>query len=277
MRIAFKICIETLSGAQALPRLLAMLDEHKVQVSFAVSLGLPKESAGGVKGLLRRLGGASDTIAEVAQENLLAIQKAGHEIGMAAYDVAAWETQAATATEAWTRQQFGKGWAAFDALYHEAPAFHSAPNWQLNPHLLTLEEERKLGFASDTRGKTVFYPQLQAVRSSCPQIPTTLPTIDEALNRAEVTLDNVHEFILADSQRLYPHGEVFSFNAEPEWLPIFEKLIVMWKGLQWDMMPMGKLLASNNPEGFRVHQIGWGQVPDSADNLVIQSLPVEVD
>ena len=278
MRIAFRICVDTLSAAQdTLPKLLAMLSEHQVKASFALSLGSPGQSQGALKGLLYRYISAQQSIAEAATDNLLAIKAEGHELGIAAYDPIGWDDNASNATEHWTRQQCEKAVVAFESLFNASPVFHAATNWQLNPHLLALEEQYKLKFSSDTRGKTIFYPQLQKVFSSCPQLPTTLPTITEVLERPEVSEANAHEFILAESQRIYPHGEVFSFNAVSDHLAILEKLIVMWKGLQWDFMTMGDLLDSNNPDTIRTHQIGWGRVPDNVDDLAMQSLPIDTD
>lgn len=275
MRIAFRICVDTLRGAkQGLPVLLKMLAEHQVKASFALSLGPERQSGGLAISLAHKFSPARHQIANNAKNSLLAIQQAGHEIGMAAFDPSAWIAEAGLQNDSWTEQQFEKALAAFNSLFSQPPVFHAASNWQGNPALLSLEERYAMKYASDVRGKTIFFPKLQDVTSSCPQVPTTLPSIDEVLNRPGVTQDNVHEYIFAESQRIYPHGEVFSINAESEHLTIFEKLIVMWKGSQWDFMTMGELLASNNLATIGQHQIGWGRVADNGDDMLIQSLPV---
>jgi len=51
-----------------------------------------------------------------------------------------------------------------------------------------------LAFASDTRGQTPFWPMLEGTRSSCPQLPTTLPTFDELLGR-----EGIDESTIADA------------------------------------------------------------------------------
>jgi undecaprenyl phosphate-alpha-L-ara4FN deformylase len=61
------------------------------------------------------------------------------------------------------------------------PQSHAAAGWQMNAHGLELEREYGLRYASDTRGGPPFLPLLAQGASTCPQLPTTLPTFDEVL------------------------------------------------------------------------------------------------
>ena len=74
------------------------------------------------------------------------------------------------------------------------PESHAAAGWQINAHGLELEREYGLRYASDTRGGPAFFPLLADGASSCPQIPTTLPTFDELLGR-----DGIDESNIADA------------------------------------------------------------------------------
>ena len=58
---------------------------------------------------------------------------------------------------------------------------------------------QRLGFdyCSDTRGTHPFIPMWNAEIIACPQLPTTLPTLDELIGVGGITPDNVAQHLLA--------------------------------------------------------------------------------
>ncbi|MCP3662102.1 MAG: polysaccharide deacetylase family protein [Gammaproteobacteria bacterium] len=281
MRVALRVEVKTLQGAvDGLPALLHLLDEYKLRASFLFSLG-PDYSPYLLNNqmpdwLLSRL--PATLIGQKARDNLKATADAGHEVGIGAWSPRLWQRSAAKATEVWTRRHLSDSIDAFHEVFGKKPQLHGASGWQLNPNLLQLEEQLGFRYASDTRGRYVYYPTLQDVRTRCPQIPTTLPTLNELLSKRGVDLENVHQYIFSECQRILPHGEVFSLSAESEGmkqLVVLERLLVMWKGGQWDILALDEMFDKLDREKLIHHQIGWGQPEGGTSYLATQSLPIE--
>ena len=285
MRIALKVEVPSLKGTdQGFSNLLALFQEHKIRGSFFFSMA---ESSVGDSTFKRAWSKTMELVAKSSQsENqsetvsnaMLSAIEAGQEIGLCAYDCIEWNNKAAHADADWTRHQLALASEAFEKIAGHAPRMFAAANSQINPHLLKLEEKQGFLFASDTRGKYPFYPVLQNVRSGCPQIPVTLPTIDEMLLEDGVTVENVHEYLYAESRRVLPAGHVFMFRTDPEsleYLPIVEKLLVMWKGQEGMIRPLGELFKELELETLPTHQVGWEEVPGTGRYLATQSIKVE--
>ena len=81
------------------------------------------------------------------------------------------------------------------------PKSHAAAGWQINAHALELEREYGLAYASDTRGQHAVLADAERGRSSCPQLPTTLPTFDELLGRDGIDESTIAEAVFRLSER----------------------------------------------------------------------------
>jgi peptidoglycan/xylan/chitin deacetylase (PgdA/CDA1 family) len=165
------------------------------------------------------------------------VHDAGFEVGLHTYDHVRWQDYVAHATPAWTRVEFERGINAFQRVFGFMPQSHAAAGWQINDHGLELEQEYGLRYASDTRGGPPFLPMLPHGISSCPQLPTTLPTFDELLG-----VDGIDESSIADavfrlsaaaaSSGAADRVQVFTLHAELEGmllLDAFESLLVKWR------------------------------------------------
>lgn len=289
MRIALKIDVDTLRGAmEGVPKLLELLDTYQVKASFFFSVG-PDDSLGGVSRILgnfRELGTGAFSgkgllqgpmIAGKAAASMQAVVKSGHDIGLRAYEARNWGRIAAHSNADWSRHQMALAVEAFEQALGFQPRLFAACHWQLNPHLLALEERLGFTFASDTRGKYPFYPQLQNTLSHCPQIPTTLPTLDELLNQPGISLENAHEHLYVASRKLLPTGHVYSAQAELEGLTrldFLERMLVMWKGQEGSVRSLSALYNELDLSSLPVHQVGWGQVEGCERHLAMQSIEV---
>ncbi len=278
MRIALKINVSSADGhSSSIPSLLHLLQEYKLQASFFYYPGRDDKNGGLVKKAAAIFGKSAKTQMN-PEESMLAIVEAGHELGLLGGDEATWKKQAAFADEDWTAHQLALSVERFEQLTGFPPNAFAAPCWQINAHLLTLEQRTGFRYASDVRGKFPFLPMLHNVTGACPQIPTTLPTLSEALLEPGVDLSNVHEYLYAESRQLLPFGHVFSIDAESEareYLHILEKLLVMWKGQEGFIRTLGDIQAELNPEELPVHQVGWAEVTGHKEHLATQSLKVE--
>ncbi len=299
MYVALRIEVRTLPGAlTGVPALLRLLDEYKVQATFLFALG-PDRSAWtrwplgpdslaerrrtavlrspGPRGLLGALVPPAPLIGPRALEAMRSCQAAGHEVGVMAQDPVVWERRTAHADAAWTRAELERALSAFESLLGEHPALFAAPGWQVNPHLFAEESRLGLAYASDTRGRGPFLPLLQGVRGTCPQIPTTLPTLPELIGRDGVTLDDIHQFVFAESQYVAPAGHVFSAAAEIEglkMLPVLERLLTMWRGSWGRVGPLAEIVRDLDAARLPTHQVGWTQVPGRTGHVAGQGIPV---
>src|ERR1017187_7138293 len=115
----------------------------------------------------------------------------------------------------------------FIKIFGEPPKAHAAAGWQMNRHALRLTQRLGFDYSSDTRGTHPFIPTVNAEIVACPQLPTTLPTLDEIMNRDGITLENVAQHLLQLTSNPPICGHVFTLHAELEgskWMPIFEQL-----------------------------------------------------
>jgi peptidoglycan/xylan/chitin deacetylase (PgdA/CDA1 family) len=170
------------------------------------------------------------------------VHDAGFEVGLHTYDHVRWQDHVAKATAAWTRVEFERGIESFQRVFGFPPQSHAAAGWQINAHGLELEQEYGLRYASDTRGGPPFLPALARGASSCPQLPTTLPTFDEILGVGGVDESSIAEAVFrlsaaadASTEGAAPREhalQVFTLHAELEGLLLldaFESLLVKWR------------------------------------------------
>jgi hypothetical protein len=202
----------------------------------------------------------------------------GHDIGMKSFDSVTWQSQALGSGEAWTRKQFQWGIENFEKIFGLMPRLHSASGNVINGHFLKLLDEYEFAASFDTRGKIPFHPLYQEYLGKSIQIPTTLPSIEELLMQQEVTQDNVHEYLFVESQKQLPHGHVYEVRASFEgrlWLPILEKMIVMWRSSQFEFLNTSEMLEQINADQLNIHEIGWAQYLPDENFKATQSLPQE--
>ena len=98
----------------------------------------------------------------------------------------------------------------FEAICGEPPRTHAAPSWRMSRHAFRLTQRLGFHYCSDTRGTGPFVPLCDAELIACPQIPTTLPTLEELLDRAGITSETVHRELLERSEHPAPAGHVFT-------------------------------------------------------------------
>jgi peptidoglycan/xylan/chitin deacetylase (PgdA/CDA1 family) len=153
-------------------------------------------------------------------------------VGIHCYDHVRWQDYVAQKDFAWTKREMELAIKAFESVFSERALVIGAAGWQLNAHVLALEEQFGFQYASDLRGDLAFYPMMDGIRSSCPQLPTTLPTLDELIGENDITADNVHQAVFESSRRPLAHGHVYTLHAELEGmqlLPVMDRLLTMWK------------------------------------------------
>src|ERR1700723_3016383 len=256
--IGLKVDVDTLRGTrEGVPRLAALFKKLAVDATFYFSVGPDHTGRAmrrvfrkgfaqkvartsvlkhyGLKTLLYGVLLPGPDIGREAGAVMRSVHDAGFEVGLHTFDHVRWQDYVAGASEAWTRIEFERGMSAFERVFGFFPKSHAAAGWQINAHALELEREYGLLFASDTRGQTPFWPMLDGKRSTCPQLPTTLPTFDELLGRDGIEESTIAEAVFKLSENAAAGADrlqVFTLHAELEGMRLlnaFESLLTQWQ------------------------------------------------
>jgi undecaprenyl phosphate-alpha-L-ara4FN deformylase len=206
------------------------------------------------------------------------VHDAGFEVGLHTYDHVRWQDYVAEATAAWTRAEFERGLEAFERVFGFPPQSHAAAGWQINAHGLELEQEYGLRYASDTRGGPPFFPTLAQGISTCPQLPTTLPTFDEILGVDGVDESSIAEALFRLSAAAADAGtvdnlQVFTLHAELEGmllLDAFESLLVKWRESGALITRMAKIHEFATRRPLPARAVVMGEVAGRSGLLAIQ-------
>ena len=176
---------------------------------------------------------------------LRSVRDAGFEVGIHCYDHIRWQDYVAGKDAEWTKREMQRAVDRFIEIFGVAPKAHAAAGWQMNRHALRLMQLLGFDYSSDTRGTHPFIPTWDAEIVACPQLPTTLPTLDEIINREGVTLENVAQHLLGLTANPPAMGHVFTLHAELEggkWMPVFEQLIIGWKEQGYELVSLRQYL-----------------------------------
>jgi peptidoglycan/xylan/chitin deacetylase (PgdA/CDA1 family) len=116
---------------------------------------------------------------------LRAIRDAGFEVGIHCYNHYRWQDHLHRMDLAQVRAEFGAARDEFARVFGEPARTAGAAGWQSNSLSREAYEEANLLYASDTRGTSPFLPRIDGRTFLTPEIPTTLPTLDELMGRPE--------------------------------------------------------------------------------------------
>ena len=298
MHIGLKVDVDTLRGTrEGVPRLAALFKKLGLDATFYFSVGPDNTGRAmrrvfrkgfaqkvartsvlkhyGLKTLLYGVLLPGPDIGESAASQMRSVHDAGFEVGLHTYDHVRWQDYVGGATAAWTRIEFERGMNAFERVFGFFPKSHAAAGWQINLHALELEREYGLSFASDTRGSTPFWPLIGEVRSSCPQLPTTLPTFDELLGRDGIDESNIAaELYRLSGKDAGAHAlQVFTLHAELEGMLLldsFESLLRKWQRAGANIVRMSAIreLALQRP--LPDQAVIMGEVPGRSGLLALQ-------
>jgi undecaprenyl phosphate-alpha-L-ara4FN deformylase len=297
VRLALKIDADTLRGTRiGVPALAAALKRAGAGATFLFSLG-PDHTGRAIRRVFRPgfLGKVSRTsvlehyglrtlmygtllpgpdISRRAGEVMRSIRAAGFEVGVHCYDHTDWQDYVTHKDARWTEQQMRRASERFEQVFGERPQVHGAAGWQMNEAAFDFEERSGLSYASDTRGVYPFRPKIAGRVSSCPQLPTTLPTLDELIGIDGINAQNVDRVLLARTAELR-EGHVFTLHAELEGmrlLPVFERLLSGWRAQGYELVAMATQRAALNDATLPVCEVVAGSVPGRSGTLACQQL-----
>jgi len=295
-QLALKIDVDTYRGTrEGVPRLVEILQRYNAQATFFFSLG-PDHTGRAIKRVFRPgfIGKVSRTsvvehygiktllygtllpapdIGKSCADIMRMVKVAGFETGIHCYDHIRWQDYVAGRNAEWTRKELQLAVDRYTEIFGEPPHAHAAAGWQMNRHALRLMQQLGFKYSSDTRGTHPFIPTWQAEIIACPQLPTTLPTLDELMNRDGITLDNIAEHILKLTEAPAPTGHVYTLHAELEggkWLPIFEQLLQGWKAQGYELVSMEQYLEALDVDMLPHHEVVMREVEGRVGTLAVQ-------
>jgi len=201
--IGLEVHVDTFEGmGRGVPRLLDLFEKYRVRASFFVPMG--KDHTGwtvkrvftrpgfvskaqrvgvletyGLKTLMRGILLPGAEIALRHQGLLRRITAEGHELGIHGLDHVHWHDHIKRMDRQRTEKTLDKAMRVYEALLGNRAVSFAAPGWMINAHALAFFEERGFVYTSDTRGRTPFYPMMGGRTFKTPEIPSTLPTLDE--------------------------------------------------------------------------------------------------
>ncbi|HUA36650.1 MAG TPA: polysaccharide deacetylase family protein [Candidatus Binataceae bacterium] len=239
MEVALKIDVDTHQGMeQGVPRLVQMLERDGITASFYVAMG-PDNSGRAVarvfrnRGFLKKmfrtnavamygvrtiLSGTllpARPIALAFPETMRALKRSGFEVGVHGYDHVRWQDEIDRIGERGVRDELTDAREAYRAIFGEAPRSFAAPGWRTSSAALLALEDLKLDYHSDTRGRSPYRCVVEGRALATPEIPTTLPTLDEVMGRPELhDAQAVHDFYLGQFRE--DSLNVHTIHAETE-------------------------------------------------------------
>lgn len=295
-RIALKIDVDTLRGTrEGVPALVSLLRDAGADATFLFSLGpdhtgravfralrpgfLQKVSRTSVLehyGLRTLLNGTllpGPDIGQRERSTLQAVGKAGFEVGAHCWDHVRWQDKLLARDDAWALREMQRAADRFEDIFGHRPVVHGAAGWQFTEG--AADAERRLGvrYASDTRGNCPFLPVgADGAALGPPQLPTTLPTLDEIIGIDGVTTGNACRRILE-----YTHGDeqdhVYTLHAEMEGMklqPVLRSLIAGWQAQRHKLVSLGGYYRSLGNRPLPRHRIRQAEIPGRSGLLAVQ-------
>ena len=234
--LAIKIDIDTLKGyREGLPRLLDILKAHGARASIFFSMG-PDESGKALRRIFRK-GFLTKMLRTRAPSTyglrtlfygtllpapmivpsdpslLCRALDEGHECGIHAWNHVLWQDRLPRMTRDVIRHELGMAMELFQTVSGVRPSCCAAPGWQVTPDSLAVQDELGFAYCSDTRGSAPFLPRIGGQTFRTPQVPSTLPTLDELLGREGVSAENAADHYL---DLLEPGLNVLTIHTEME-------------------------------------------------------------
>jgi undecaprenyl phosphate-alpha-L-ara4FN deformylase len=155
----------------------------------------------------------------------------GFEVGVHGYDHVRWQDHLDAIGEAGVRNELEDAFEAYRAIFDEASKSFAAPGWRTNDAALVALDTMGIDYRSDTRGGAPYRCFVEGRVLATPEIPTTLPTLDEVMGRRDLSDDSaVREFYLGLCK---PDAlNVHTIHAETEGMGQLENFTALIRALK---------------------------------------------
>lgn len=249
IKLAFKIDIDTYEGISlGLPVLRKFFKEENIKASFFITFG-PDFSGRAIFRIFKKKGFLEKMFRTGAVQmygwrtilsglllppkliglsfgkELRHLAQDGHEVGIHSWDHTKWHDYLPQMSLQKVETELAKGWEAFYSIFGFAPQSTAAAGWMTTHKSLYVQDQMDLLYSSDSRGTEPFFPVMEGIRFHTLQIPSTLPTFDEAVGRDGCTVENFHTLLAG---QLKEGLNVHTIHTETEGMsgfPEFKKLV----------------------------------------------------
>lgn len=293
-RLALKVDVDTYRGTrEGVPALVELLQARGAGATFLFSVG-PDHTGRAIKrafrpGFMKKISRTSvlshyglttllygtllpgPDIGRRCADILHAVRTAGFDTGIHCWDHVKWQDGVTTASSAWTNLQMGLAADRYEFIFGKRPHCSGAAGWQMNAQALRMSQRLGFRYASDCRGTGPFIPIWNGEIVLCPQLPTTLPTLDELIGLDGTTEDNVHERLAALTAE--PRDQVFTLHAELEGmklLPVLERLLTAWQDQGYELVSLATMAAELDLEALPRCEMIRGEIPGRSGTLMLQ-------
>jgi len=210
VQVALKIDVDTHQGLeQGVPQLAAMLEREGVAASFYIAMG-PDNSGRAILRVFRNRGFLSKMfrtkavsmygprtilsgtvlparpIALSFPETIRELKARGFEVGVHGYDHVRWQDHLDDIGARGVRDELEDAFEVYRAIVGQAPRSFAAPGWRTNDAALLALDAMALDYRSDTRGSSPYRCLVNGKVLATPEIPTTMPTLDEMMGRRDL-------------------------------------------------------------------------------------------
>ncbi len=291
-RVGLRVDVDTFRGTRdGVPRLLDTLGRHGIHASFFFSVGpdnmgrhlwrllkptfllkMLRSDAAGLYGwdiLLRGTAWPGPRIAEQLGDVIRSGDRAGHEIGLHAWDHHRWQARVERMSRAAIRQEIQLGMAALEKALGRPVDCSAAAGWKCSGDVLLEKDSYPMRYNSDCRGHGLFRPLVDGTECAL-QIPVTLPTYDEIIGRDGLDDSGYNQYLLD----LIRPGRlnVLTIHAEVEGIAraaLFEEFLDRSPERGLRFVPLGELLPA--AVEIPVGAIAAGPVPGREGDVCLQA------
>jgi len=293
-RVALKVDVDTYRGTRdGVPAMLEDLAAAGVRATFFLTLG-PDNSGRAIfrvftkPGFLRKMMRTNAAkmygwktalygtllpaprIGRRCAAELREIEKAGHEVGLHAWDHVLWQDRLHRLSRPAIDAQLKRGIEAFANLYGRPPKVFAAPAWFCTEDGFEALDACNFDYISIARGpEPPYYPRVRGHVLKTLDIPTTVPTLDEDLGRDGITPENYVDRLTA---RYRPgQDEVLTVHAETEGLAyrnLFQALLARHNAMGLKTVPVSEL-ADEARGNAPVRDVSLGEIPGRSGRVVL--------
>ena len=299
MQLALKIDVDTHEGLKrGVPAMAEMLRSEGVAASFFVAMG-PDNSGKAIRRVLTNRGFLSKMfrtravsmygwrtvlsgtllkarpVAIAFPDLLRNLEADGFEVGVHGYDHVRWQDRIDELDATELEQELRDGFEVYRAIFGRQPCGWAAPGWRTNDTAIRLLDREGLRYRSDTRGATPFRPQIDGAVLSTPEIPTTLPTLDEVLGRER--LPDAASIARFYRERMNPDRvNVHTVHAETEGIGQLESFTLLVRDLKRagaEFLRLDAVASSLDRESLSLCPIVRGHLPGRSGWVATQGPP----
>jgi|SRR6185437_3762824 len=254
MEVALKVDVDTHQGlGEGVPRLTRALIDAGVTATFFVAIG-PDNSGRAIVRVLRNPGFLKKMrrtravamyglrtvlsgtllparpIALAFPDVMRALARSGFEVGVHGYDHVLWQDRLDAIGDRAIRGEIEEAFEAFRAVMGESSRCFAAPGWRTSATALAILDTLGLDYRSDTRGTAPYRCAIGSATFATPEIPTTLPTLDEVIGPALADRDAIVRFYLdrVSAATLNVH----TIHAETEGMGQLETFVALMRALK---------------------------------------------